>query len=116
MRAWLLDKRAKIEDMPLRFKEIPTPDPSDHEIRIKVHACGICRTDIHIAEGDLPLKKAPLILGHEIVGIVDKVGKSVKSFKPGDRSGVAWLNHACGKCRFCLSGKENLCSQAAFTG
>ena len=116
MRAWLLDKQAKIEDMPLDFQEIPTPDPSDHEIRIKVHACGICRTDIHIAEGDLPLKRAPVILGHEIVGIVDKVGKGVKSFKPGDRSGVAWLNHACGKCKFCLSGKENLCSQATFTG
>ena len=69
MKAWLLDKQAKIEDMPLRFEEIPTPDPGDHEIRIKVHACGICRTDIHIAEGDLPLKKTPLILGHEIVGI-----------------------------------------------
>ncbi len=116
MRAWILDKQAKIEDMPLRIAEIPTPDPSDNEIRIKVSACGICRTDIHIAEGDLPLKKPPLILGHEIVGIVDKIGKDVKDFKPGDRAGVAWLNHACGKCKFCLSNKENLCPQATFTG
>jgi len=100
MRAWLLDKVSKIEDMPLRFDEIPTPEPSDNEIRIKVHACGICRTDIHIAEGDLPLKKAPLVLGHEIVGVVDTVGRDVKAFKPGDRAGVAWLNHACGTCKF----------------
>ena len=116
MRAWILDKQAQIEDMPLRLEEIPTPDPSDNEIRIKVYACGICRTDIHIAEGDLPLKKTPLILGHEIVGIVDKVGKNVQSFKPGNRAGVAWLNHACGNCKFCLSNKENLCPQATFTG
>ena len=116
MRAWLLDKQSKIEDMPLRFDEIPTPEPSDKEIRIQVYACGICRTDIHIAEGDLPLKKAPLILGHEIVGVVDTVGRDVKAFKPGDRAGVAWLNHACGTCKFCLSGKENLCSKATFTG
>ena len=116
MRAWLLDKQSKIEDMPLRFDEAPTPEPSGNEIRIKVHACGICRTDIHIAEGDLALKKAPLILGHEIVGVVDTVGRDVKTFEPGDRAGIAWLNRACGTCKFCLSGKENLCSEARFTG
>jgi propanol-preferring alcohol dehydrogenase len=116
MRAWILDKQAQIEDMPLRLEEIPTPEPSDQEIRIKINACGICRTDIHIAEGDLPLKKTPLILGHEIVGIVDKIGKNVKAFKAGDRAGVAWLNHACGSCKFCLSNKENLCPQSTFTG
>ena len=102
--------------MPLRFDEVPTPEPSDDEIRIKVHACGICRTDIHIAEGDLALKKAPLILGHEIVGVVDTVGRDVKTFGPGDRAGIAWLNRACGTCKFCLSGRENLCSEARFTG
>jgi propanol-preferring alcohol dehydrogenase len=116
MRAWILERQAKIEDRPLRLEEIPTPEPSDHEIRIKIHACGICRTDIHVAEGDLPLKKSPLILGHEVVGIVDKVGKEVTSFKVGDRAGVAWLNHACGGCEFCLSGMENLCTGASFTG
>ncbi len=116
MRAWILYRQAKIEDRPLRLEEIPTPEPSDHEIRIKVHACGICRTDIHVAEGDLPMKKSPLILGHEVVGIVDKVGKDVTSFQVGDRAGVAWLNHACGRCEFCLSGKENLCTNASFTG
>jgi len=116
MRAWILDKQASVVDMPLRLEEIPTPEPNDQEIRIRVHACGICRTDLHIAEGDLPLKKTPLILGHEIVGLVDQVGRDVKSFKPGDRAGVAWLNHACGTCKFCLSDRENLCSQAKFTG
>jgi len=116
MKAWILDRQAKIEEKPLRLQEIPTPEPSDHEIRIKVHACGICRTDIHLAEGDLPLKKSPLILGHEVVGVVDKVGKDVTSFQAGDRAGVAWLNHACGRCEFCLSGMENLCTSARFTG
>ena len=116
MRAWILDKQASVVDTPLRLTEIPTPEPGDEEIRIRVHACGICRTDLHIAEGDLPLKKTPLILGHEIVGLVDQVGRDVKSFKPGDRAGVAWLNHACGTCKFCLSDRENLCSQAKFTG
>ncbi len=116
MRAWILDKQASVVDTPLRLEEIPTPEPGDQEIRIRVHACGICRTDLHIAEGDLPLKKTPLILGHEIVGLVDQVGRDVKSFKPGDRAGVAWLNHACGICKFCLSDRENLCSQAKFTG
>ena len=116
MIAWTLKKQAPIEEMPLTLEEITTPDPADHEIRIKVYACGVCRTDIHIAEGDLPLRKNPLILGHEIVGVVDKVGKAVTSFQPGNRAGVAWLNHACGVCKFCLSGKENLCPDAAFTG
>lgn len=116
MKAWILEKQAAIEDKPLRLQEIPTPEPSDHEIRIKVHACGVCRTDIHVAEGDLPLKKSPLILGHEGVGLVDRVGSGVTAFKEGDRAGVAWLNHACGRCEFCTSGMENLCTEAQFTG
>jgi len=116
MKAWILEKQARIEEKPLRLADVPTPRPQDNEIRIKIFACGVCRTDIHIAEGDLPLRKSPLILGHEIVGVVDEVGKEVKNFKLGDRAGVAWLNSACGKCKFCLSGKENLCPEAKFTG
>lgn len=116
MKAWILEKQAKIEEKPLRLEETPTPHPKDDEIRIKISACGICRTDIHIAEGDLPLRKSPLILGHEIVGVVDEVGKEVNKFKPGDKAGVSWLNSSCGKCNFCLSGKENLCPDARFTG
>jgi propanol-preferring alcohol dehydrogenase len=116
MKAWLLEKQAKIEEKPLRLAEVPTPHAKDNEIRIKVFACGVCRTDIHIAEGDLPLRKSPLVLGHEMVGIVDEVGKDVKNFNHGDRAGVAWLNSACGKCKFCLSHRENLCPEAKFTG
>lgn len=116
MKAWILEKQAKIEEKPLRLEEVETPEPTDNEIRIKVYSCGVCRTDIHIAEGDLPLKKSPIILGHEIVGIVDKIGKDVTSFRKGERAGVAWLNNACGKCKFCLSKKENLCTDAEFTG
>lgn len=116
MRAWILDKQSKIEEKPLRFEEVETPEPAGNKIRIKVYSCGVCRTDIHIAEGDLPLKKAPLILGHEIVGVVDETGKDVTFFRKGDRAGLAWLNSACGKCKFCLSKKENLCAEAKFTG
>jgi propanol-preferring alcohol dehydrogenase len=116
MKAWILEKQAKIEEKPLRLVEIPTPHPKDDEIRIKIYTCGVCRTDIHIAEGDLPLRKSPLILGHEIVGIVDEVGKNVNNFRVGSRAGVAWLNSTCEKCKFCLSGKENLCPEAKFTG
>ena len=116
MKAWILERQARIEEKPLKLVEFPAPRPKDNEIRIKIYACGICRTDIHIAEGDLPMKKSPLILGHEIVGIVDEIGKEVRNFKLGDRVGAAWLNSACGECKFCLSGKENLCPSAKFTG
>ena len=116
MKAWILEKQASIEEKPLRLVGIPTPHPMDDEIRIKIYACGVCRTDIHIAEGDLPLRESPLILGHEIVGVVDEVGRGVKKFKIGERAGIAWLNYACGKCKFCLSGRENLCPDAVFTG
>lgn len=116
MKAWILEKQAKIEEKPLSMQEVPTPQSEQGEIRIKVHACGVCRTDIHIAEGDLPLRKSPLILGHEVVGIVDEIGNQVTKFRVGDRAGVAWLNSSCGNCKFCQSGRENLCPQAKFTG
>jgi propanol-preferring alcohol dehydrogenase len=116
MKAWILENQAPVEKIPLALKDLPDPHPKAHEIRIKNVACGVCRTDIHIAEGDLPLKKIPLVLGHEIVGIVDETGEKVSNFKIGDRAGIAWLNSTCGKCRFCLSDKENLCPNAHFTG
>jgi propanol-preferring alcohol dehydrogenase len=116
MKAWILERQAPIKAKPLSYREIPLPQTGEGEIRIKVHACGVCRTDIHIAEGDLPLRKSPLILGHQIVGIVDKVGETVTNFKVGDRAGVAWLNSTCGYCQFCQSGRENLCPKATFTG
>jgi propanol-preferring alcohol dehydrogenase len=116
MKAWALEHQAPIGMKPLTKMNLEIPEPIKGEIRIKVVACGVCRTDIHIAEGDLPLKKSPLVLGHEIVGIVDKLGKGVTRFKPGVRVGVAWLHSACGTCKFCSSGRENLCQEAKFTG
>ena len=91
MRAWILDGQASIEERPLKLVEVPTPHARDLEIRVKVEACGVCRTDIHIAEGDLALKRSPLILGHEIVGTVDQVGEGVTRFQVGDRAGVQRL-------------------------
>ena len=116
MKAWILEKQAKIEEKPLRLAEVPTPHAKDGEIRIKILVCGVCRTDIHIAEGDLPLRKSPLILGHEIVGIVDETGKDVTNFKVGDKAGVSWLNGTCGKCKYCLSDRENYCPDIKSTG
>jgi len=116
MKAWILEKQAKIDEKPLKLAEVPTPHANDGEIRIKVLVCGVCRTDIHIAEGDLPLRKSPLILGHEVVGIVDEIGKNVTKFKIGDKAGVCWLNSTCGRCKFCLSDRENYCPDIKSTG
>lgn len=116
MKAWVLEKQAAIETKPLLLQELPIPKIENSEIRVKVHACGVCRTDIHVAEGDLPLRKSPLILGHQIVEVVGEIGKEVTKFKVGDRAGIAWLNSTCGNCKFCQSGRENLCPEAKFTG
>ena len=88
MKAWILEKQASIEERPLKLVEVPTPHARDDEVRLRVLVCGVCRTDIHIAEGDLPLRKSPIILGHEIVGVVDEVGEKVERFRIGDRAGV----------------------------
>jgi len=116
MKAWVLHKQAAVETRPLLLQELPIPQIGDGEIRVRVYACGVCRTDLHVAEGDLPLRKSPLILGHQIAGVVDRVGEGVTKFKVGDRAGIAWLNSACGSCKFCRSGRENLCPEAKFTG
>jgi propanol-preferring alcohol dehydrogenase len=116
MRAWTLEEQARVEERPLKLAEVPTPHAEDDEIRVKVRACGVCRTDIHIAEGDLPLKKSPVILGHEIVGVVDEVGENVERFSEGDRAGVYWLHSSCGTCKYCLSGRENYCPKIQCTG
>lgn len=116
MRAWLLEGPANIEERPLRLAEVPTPEPETGEIRVRVQVCGVCRTDIHIAEGDLAMKKHPVTLGHEIVGFVDQVGKGVESFKAGDRVGVFWLHSTCGNCKYCRSDRENYCSDFRATG
>jgi propanol-preferring alcohol dehydrogenase len=116
MRAWILEKQDRIESKPLKLVEIPAPHAKVGEIRIKVLVCGICRTDLHVAEGDLPLKKSPIILGHEAVGVVDEVGKNAHRFQIGDQVGVYWLHNTCGQCKHCLAQSENYCPDFKATG
>jgi propanol-preferring alcohol dehydrogenase len=101
---------------PLQLQERPDPQPRDGEIRVKVSACGVCRTDLHVVDGELPAIKYPIIPGHEIVGRVDHVGSNVTTHGIGDRVGIPWLGHTCGVCRFCKEGMENLCDRPLFTG
>jgi propanol-preferring alcohol dehydrogenase len=112
MRALLLDGPGR----PLRLGEVPRPEPSSGEVLIAVEACGVCRTDLHVADGDLAPPKLPLVLGHEIVGRVRAIGPGVRDFAVGDRVGVPWLGWTCGVCRFCRADRENLCDRARFTG
>jgi propanol-preferring alcohol dehydrogenase len=116
MKAMILDRSADVSAAPLRLRDLPQPEPGPGQIRVRVHVCGVCRTDLHILEGDLPPAKRPVIPGHETVGLVDRVGSGVHTVKEGDRVGIAWLQQTCGHCEFCLSGRENLCSDAKFTG
>ena len=116
MKAWILERQSNMEDRPLRLADVPVPRLNNREIRVKIQACGICRTDIHIAEGDLLLKKSPLILGHEIVGKVEETGKEVKKLRPGCPVGISWLYSTCGQCEFCRRGKENYCPEFKATG
>jgi propanol-preferring alcohol dehydrogenase len=112
MKAMVLDATGR----PLRQAEVPRPVPGKEEVLLKVSACGVCRTDLHVLDGDLPQPKLPLILGHEIVGVVVSKGAHVQRFAIGQRLGVPWLGHSCGHCRYCASGHENLCDAALFTG
>ena len=112
MRAMLLDR----PHTPLRSTRVPIPFPSDHEILIRVTACGVCRTDLHIVDGELPGHKSPLILGHEIVGTVTATGELVAQFEVGERVGVPWLGGSCRHCGYCRSQRENLCDAPVFTG
>jgi len=101
---------------PLQLSEVPTPEPAGDELLVRVRACGVCRTDLHVVEGELAAHRSPIIPGHQIVGTVAAQGARVKDFKLGQRVGIAWLHHTDGSCRFCLSDRENLCEQAEFTG
>lgn len=112
MKAMLLDAPGR----PLRLADIPQPVPGENDVLLRVHACGICRTDLHVLDGDLPQPKYPLIPGHEIVGVVADKGARVERFAIGQRLGVPWLGHTCGHCRYCANGRENLCDAALFTG
>lgn len=113
MKACILPARGPIETNPLRFEDVPAPEPRDGEVLIRVHACGVCRTDLHVIEGELPILKSPVIPGHQVVGVVERGGAR---FKPGDRIGVPWLHSTDGTCEHCRSGKENLCDAPTFTG
>ena len=101
---------------PLRAAEIEPPRPGARQVRLRVRACAVCRTDLHVVDGDLPHPKLPLIPGHQIVGSVDEAGPDVETLRTGDRVGVPWLGGSCGACDFCRSGRENLCDDARFTG
>ena len=116
MKALILRRPHAIDANPLELSETTLPVPGPNDIRMRVFVCGVCHTDLHIAEGELPPKKANLIPGHQIVGEVESVGKDVTRFAIGDRIGVTWLYSSCGRCDFCLSGRENLCDAARFTG
>lgn len=112
----LLREPRPIGGSPLSLSEIPDPSPGPGEIRVRVSACGICRTDLHIIEGDLPAARLPLVPGHQVVGSVDRSGEGSSRFSAGDRVGIAWLAGTCGSCGFCSAGKENLCDTPRFTG
>ncbi|MEX2106856.1 MAG: zinc-dependent alcohol dehydrogenase family protein [Solirubrobacterales bacterium] len=112
MRAMVLERQRQ----PLRAAELPDPVPGPGQVLLDVHACGVCRTDLHIVDGDLTEPKLPLVLGHQIAGTVAGAGEGAERFAPGDRVGVPWLGWTCGECRYCLSGRENLCDRARFTG
>lgn len=112
----VLEKPDSLENHPLKLKEVPVPEPEKNELKIKINVCGACRTDLHICEGELPAHKLPVIPGHQIVGRVEKMGNGVHKFRLNDRVGVPWLYRTCGKCKYCKSGRENLCDNAMFTG
>jgi propanol-preferring alcohol dehydrogenase len=116
VRAWAVQQPGPIDDAPLAWTELPDPHPGPSEVRIRVTVCGVCRTDLHLAEGDLPVHRPGTVPGHEVVGVVDEVGPGVTRWAVGDRLGIAWLRRTCGTCRFCRRGDENLCLAPAFTG
>ncbi|OUL23816.1 zinc-dependent alcohol dehydrogenase family protein [Nostoc sp. 106C] len=112
MRAMLLEA----PHQPLRLADLPVPQPNPEQVLIRIHACAVCRTDLHIVDGELTHPKLPLVPGHQIVGTIEAIGDRVQQFTIGQRVGVPWLGHTCDRCRYCLSGRENLCDYAEFTG
>lgn len=101
---------------PLALEDLPVPEPAPHQVLIKVRTCGVCRTDLHIIDGELEHPSLPLVPGHQVVGTVEETGGAVEPFSKGDTVGVPWLGYTCGQCEYCTSGKENLCDHARFTG
>ncbi len=116
MQAWAVARPGPIDGGPLCRIERPVPTPGPGQVRVRVNVCGVCRTDLHLAEGDLAPRHPLVILGHEVVGVVDRLGDGCLGFALGDRVGVPWLGRTCGTCLFCLDGRENLCTAPLFTG
>lgn len=116
MKACVLIKPARIETNPLAFTEVPSPAPGNGEVLVRVRACGVCRTDLHVIEGELPPRKSPIIPGHQVAGIVEQLGENARRFAIGARVGIAWLHRTDGTCEYCRSGAENLCDNPVFTG
>ena len=116
MKACLLRAPAAIETNPLEYAEVAAPQPKSGEVLVRVRACGVCRTDLHVIEGELPPRKSPVIPGHQVVGIVEKQGEKARRFAIGDRVGIAWLHRTDGTCEYCKANAENLCDNPKFTG
>src|SRR5881409_1578094 len=116
MKACLLRSPAAIETNPLAFADVKTPEPGKGEVLVRARVCGVCRTDLHVIEGELPPRKSPVIPGHQAVGVVAETGEQASRLRVGDRVGVPWLHRTCGACEYCRAGKENLCENATFTG
>jgi alcohol dehydrogenase, propanol-preferring len=116
MKACLLQAPAKIETNPLVLADVPAPQPAEGEVLVRVRYCGVCRTDLHVIEGELTPRKSPVIPGHQAVGVVEKLGAGAHKFRVGARVGVAWLHHTDGTCEYCRGGAENLCDDPSFTG
>ncbi|HYA11023.1 MAG TPA: zinc-binding alcohol dehydrogenase family protein [Thermoplasmata archaeon] len=116
MKAMVLRSPAPVGSRPLRLEEVPTPVPGDREVLVRVDTCGVCRTDLHVVEGDLPPRLASVIPGHEAVGTVAQVGRAVRSVTVGETVGIPWLHRTCGRCEYCTTGRENLCDEKVFSG
>jgi propanol-preferring alcohol dehydrogenase len=116
MKAMVLNRTGDVSGNRLELREYTVPDPGPGHVLVKIHVCGVCRTDLHVVEGELPDVKLPLIPGHQAVGTIARIGREVQDVREGDRVGIAWLQGTCGTCQFCVSGRENLCESARFTG
>src|SRR5215470_7990557 len=116
MKACVLERPAPVETNPLQYKDVDLREPAKDEVLVRVHYCGVCRTDLHVVEGELARGKSPVIPGHQVLGVVERTGAEARRFSRGMRVGIAWLHRTDGTCRYCRSGAENLCDHPEFTG
>jgi propanol-preferring alcohol dehydrogenase len=116
MKGMVLDAPGEIDSSPLALREVDDPEPGPGEVRLRVKVCAVCRTDLHVIEGDLPPRQLPIIPGHQVVGDVDRLGEGCRRLNPGQRVGIAWLRSTDGTCRYCQRGRENLCPNSRYTG